>query len=106
MVTVTTASTVVAATSAQHYSQHQHCSRGMKYDRKGHEIKLLEITEPPKSTSFWRPSRWVSDSKTAPRFIKYNMLRSLGQQEEHFRDMTQTFLKEETLNHTLDPALK
>ncbi|CAE7020912.1 Scn11a, partial [Symbiodinium sp. KB8] len=27
-------------------------------------------------------TRWVSDSKTAPRFIKYNMLRSLGQQEE------------------------
>ncbi|CAE7416885.1 Scn11a [Symbiodinium natans] len=27
-------------------------------------------------------TRWVSDSKTAPRFIKYNVLRSLGQQEE------------------------
>jgi len=27
-------------------------------------------------------TRWVSDSKTAARFIKYNMLRSLGQQEE------------------------
>ena len=27
-------------------------------------------------------TRWVSESRTAPRFIKYNMLRSLGQQEE------------------------
>ena len=26
--------------------------------------------------------RWVHDSKTAPRFIKYNVLRSLTQQEE------------------------
>ncbi|CAE7215279.1 TPC1 [Symbiodinium sp. CCMP2592] len=27
-------------------------------------------------------SRWVHDSKTAPRFIKYNMLRTMHQQEE------------------------
>ena len=27
-------------------------------------------------------TRWVSESRTAPRFLKYNMLRSLGQQEE------------------------
>ncbi|CAJ1370888.1 unnamed protein product [Effrenium voratum] len=27
-------------------------------------------------------SRWVHDSKTAPRFIKYNMMQSLNQQEE------------------------
>ena len=33
-------------------------------------------------TALCRAGRWVSDSKTAPRFIKYNMLRSLGQQEE------------------------
>ncbi|CAE7344048.1 SCN1A [Symbiodinium natans] len=30
-------------------------------------------------------SRWVHDSKTAPRFIKYNMLRSMQQQEEIYR---------------------
>ncbi|CAE7288613.1 Scn11a [Symbiodinium sp. CCMP2592] len=32
---------------------------------------------------FIRPlSRWVHDSKTAPRFIKYNLLRTMHQQEE------------------------
>jgi len=30
-------------------------------------------------------SRWVHDSKTAPRFIKYNMLRSMQQQDELYR---------------------
>ncbi|CAJ1437562.1 unnamed protein product [Effrenium voratum] len=30
-------------------------------------------------------SRWVHESKTAPRFIKYNMLRTMQQQEELYR---------------------
>eukprot|EP00913_Durusdinium_trenchii_P012301 g11550.t1 len=30
-------------------------------------------------------SRWVHESKTAPRFIKYNMLRSMQQQDELYR---------------------
>ncbi|CAE8681216.1 unnamed protein product [Polarella glacialis] len=29
-------------------------------------------------------SRWMSDSKTASRFVKYNMMRSMQRQEEHF----------------------
>ena len=35
-------------------------------------------------------TRWVHDSKTAPRFIKYNVLRSLTQQEELY-DLTKTY---------------
>lgn len=35
------------------------------------------------SNEFIRPlSRWVHDSKTAPRFIKYNLMRTMQQQEE------------------------
>ncbi|CAE7221048.1 unnamed protein product [Symbiodinium natans] len=34
------------------------------------------------SDFIWPLSRWVHDSKTAPRFIKYNMLRTMEQQEE------------------------
>ncbi|CAK9002187.1 unnamed protein product [Durusdinium trenchii] len=35
------------------------------------------------SNEFIRPlSRWVRDSKTAPRFIKYNMMRTMQKQEE------------------------
>jgi len=35
------------------------------------------------SHEFIRPlSRWVHDSKTAPRFIKYNLIRTMQQQEE------------------------
>eukprot|EP00434_Breviolum_minutum_P011263 symbB.v1.2.009937.t1/scaffold640.1/size177612/20 len=37
-------------------------------------------------------TRWVHDSKTAPRFIKYNMLRTLHQQEEFF-NMSQDYLE-------------
>lgn len=41
---------------------------------------------------FIRPlSRWVHDSKTAPRFIKYNMMRCVHQQEELQRVMEITF---------------
>ncbi|CAE7358076.1 CACNA1C, partial [Symbiodinium pilosum] len=36
-------------------------------------------------------SRWVHDSKTAPRFIKYNLLRALTQQEELLRFSHQNF---------------
>lgn len=35
-------------------------------------------------------TRWVHDSKTAPRFIKYNVLRSLTRQEELY-DLTKTY---------------
>mmetsp|Transcript_49147 Transcript_49147/g.101357 ORF Transcript_49147/g.101357 Transcript_49147/m.101357 type:complete len:604 (+) Transcript_49147:1-1812(+) len=34
------------------------------------------------SDFIWPLSRWVHDSKTAPRFIKYNMLRTMEMQEE------------------------
>eukprot|EP00913_Durusdinium_trenchii_P002465 g2277.t1 len=33
-------------------------------------------------------SRWVHESKTAPRFIKYNLMRSLHEQEQ-MKEMTQ-----------------
>ena len=36
-------------------------------------------------------SRWVHDSKTAPRFVKYNMLRSLQMQEYAFGIMQEQF---------------
>lgn len=36
-------------------------------------------------------SRWVHDSKTAPRFIKYNLLRAMTQQEELLRFSHQNF---------------
>ena len=36
-------------------------------------------------------SRWVHDSKTAPRFVKYNMLRSLQMQEYAFEIMQEQF---------------
>ena len=35
-------------------------------------------------------TRWVHDSKTAPRFIKYNVLRSLTQQEELY-ELTKSY---------------
>ncbi|CAJ1415553.1 unnamed protein product [Effrenium voratum] len=36
---------------------------------------------------FIRPlSRWVHDSKTAPRFIKYNMMRTMHQQDEMIKE--------------------
>jgi len=36
-------------------------------------------------------SRWVHDSKTAPRFIKYNMLRCMEQQEELYQISMENF---------------
>ena len=36
-------------------------------------------------------SRWVHDSKTAPRFVKYNVLRSLRMQEELFDALDEQF---------------
>eukprot|EP00438_Fugacium_kawagutii_P007271 Skav212731 [mRNA] locus=scaffold3052:21456:28401:+ [translate_table: standard] len=42
---------------------------------------------------FIRPlSRWVHDSKTAPRFIKYNMMRAINQQEELKQMVEITFM--------------
>ena len=36
-------------------------------------------------------SRWVHDSKTAPRFVKYNVLRSLQMQEELYATVHEQF---------------
>ena len=45
-------------------------------------------------------SRWVHDSKTAPRFVKYNVLRSLQMQEELYETVHEQF---EMLSFRLDP---
>lgn len=45
-------------------------------------------------------SRWVHDSKTAPRFVKYNVLRSLQMQEELYETVHEQF---EMLSSRLDP---
>ncbi|CAK9002195.1 unnamed protein product [Durusdinium trenchii] len=51
-------------------------------------VQLFEMIDTDGSgfiepNEFIRPlSRWVHDSKTAPRFIKYNMMRAMAQQEE------------------------
>ncbi|CAK9060751.1 unnamed protein product [Durusdinium trenchii] len=51
-------------------------------------------------------SRWVHESKTAPRFIKYNMLRSMQQQDELYRQSWYQFnalsTKLEELSSTVD----
>lgn len=44
-------------------------------------------------------SRWVHDSKTAPRFVKYNVLRSLQMQEELYETVHEQF---EMLSSRLD----
>ena len=36
-------------------------------------------------------SRWVHDSKTAPRFVKYNMLRSLQMQDDLYQTVQEQF---------------
>ncbi|CAE7898813.1 Sodium channel protein type 11 subunit alpha [Symbiodinium microadriaticum] len=44
------------------------------------------------ASEFIKPlSRWVHDSKTAPRFIKYNMLRTMHQQEELQKQCDENF---------------
>jgi len=48
-------------------------------------FEMIDVTNEGsiKADEFIAPlSRWVHDSKTAPRFIKYNLMRALEQQEE------------------------